>query len=262
MVTLSLAVPNIQQVLAAGFDNIQVLKSTSQTSAGPYTPLSALLPLQQNVTSYTYTDFYGGYGDWYETKFYVSTSQVTSGPSAPQPAYLSDLCNAVRDLLGVTTTEVADSQIQGFSFLGSALARIHDRLPTFDTLLAAGGDAANLCLAALSHFTAALLCPRMTVQVLDSIQIKDYREQRNRQLDWSQTQAELMAKYELYISLAAQESVTDTSVYISPMALAGPTRAGYDTSGGLIAVDSVTQDALDSLENPFLPYEGNTDPVN
>lgn len=257
MITLTISVPNVAAVLAAGFTELQLQKSASQQQSGTYSNVAgAVAALVVGTMSYTLVDVLGGPGDWYAVVYTQAGGANPSAPGAPMPGYLSDLCNTVRDLLGVTTNEVADSQIQGFSYLPSAQARVRARLlsdtVTFDTLVAAGGDTSAHALASLAYLTAALLCPRMTVMVVDSEQLKDYKYQRNRQMDWSQTQSELLAQYEVFISHAAGESAATALALMTGVALAGPTRAGYDTSGGLITVN---QGVMNEAGTPPLPND-------
>lgn len=247
MITLTLNVANPAQVIANGYPNLVVAKSSTQTSAGPWNILVPSIALISTQTAYSFSDVAGGYGDWYVTQFETSVGQL-SAYSSPMPGYFSDCTNTIRDLLGVTTNEIADSQIQNFSYFPTALATIHQRFSAFDTTIAAGGDSANACLGALAHLTAALLCPRMTVVLMDMEQFKDYRYQRNRQMDWAQTQQELMNRYEALISQAANETAANAAVYINPLALAGPTRSGIDTNGGLVPF------MPDAIENPLIPY--------
>lgn len=259
MITLTISVPNPSAILAAGFTTLQLQKSGTQTASGTYSAVAgASVALSGSVTSYALVDPAGTPADWYET---VYTSQpgggTSSSPSAPQPGYLSDLCATVRDLLGVTTNEVSDQQIQGFAYLPAAQSAVRARLTSagasLDAVIAAGGDLASLALGALAYYTAALLCPRMTVMVVDSEQFKDYKYQRNRQMDWTATQQILLAQYEQYVSQAAQEvSGSATVVALPALLLSGPTRAGYDTSGGLIAVNA---GAMNAAGTPPLPND-------
>ncbi len=236
MITLNVTVPSAAAIIAASYTEVQLLKSSTQTAAGPYVAIAGTATvLVVNQTSYTLVDPLGGWGDWYQTNYTNGTLNSTSSPS--QPGYLSDLCNTIRDLLGVTTNEVTDTQVQGFSYLPTALARIRQRFKMFDTTVAAATDAGALCLGALAHLVAALLCPRMTVAVVDSEQFDKYRYQRNRQMDWSQTQQELLTQYENLISMAAGELSSVTTLYIPGVVMAGPSRAGYDTSAGLITLE-------------------------
>lgn len=255
MITLTLSVPNAAQAITAGYDSLQVLSSIAES--GTYVALTPTIALANNTTSYTFTDFNGSNATWYKTQFLASSTQQTSSQSDPQPGYLTDLCNTVRDLLGVTTNEVSDSQIQGFSYLPTATAQVRARLnsagATLDSLIAGGGDLMSLALGALAYYTAALLCPRMTVMVVDSEQMKDYKYQRNRQMDWTATQGQLLVQYEVYVSQAAQEYSASTNVMaLSGLLLSGPTRAGFDTSGGLIAVNS---GAMNAQGTPPLPND-------
>jgi hypothetical protein len=257
MITLTISVPNVAQVLGAGFTELQLQKSANQQQSGSYSDVAgAIVALASNVTSYSLTDVLGNPGDWYVVIYTQAGGVNPSGPGAAMPGYLSDLCNTVRDLLGVTTNEVSDAQIQGFAYLPSALARVRTRLTsnslTFDTLVASSGDAGAHALAALASLTAALLCPRMTVMVVDSEVFKDYRYQRNRQMDWTATQSELLAQYEMFISQAAGESAASALALMTGVALAGPTRAGYDTSGGLI---NVNQGVMNEAGTPPLPND-------
>lgn len=258
MITLTISVPNVTQVLAAGFTQLQLQKSASQRqNAGDYANVAgAVAALVSGTTSYSVTDVNGAAGDWYVVLYTQAGGANPSAPGVAMPGYLSDLCATVRDLLGVTTNEVSDSQIQGFSYLPVALARVRARLASdalvFDTLVAAGGDASAHALAALASLTAALLCPRMTVMVVDSEVFKDYRYQRNRQMDWTATQTELLDQYEMFISLAAGESAATALALMTGVALAGPTRAGYDTSGGLI---NVNQGVMNEAGTPPLPND-------
>ncbi len=242
MITLTISNPTNDALIAAGFTGIRVSKSTTGTNAGPWQVLGPDITLVLAQTSYYFIDPAGKDGDWYINQFIYTGGQLSS-PSSPQPGYLSPVCSQVRDLLGVSTGEVTDSQIQEYAYLPSALARIRQRFSAFDATVSAGGDTAMLCLGALAHLTAAFLCPRMTVAVVDSEQFKDYRYQRNRQMDWSQTQQLLLAQYEILISEAASETSSVLTLYPTPVIMAGPTSAGLDTSGGLIP-----------LENDVLPY--------
>lgn len=253
MITLTLNAANNTALMQAGFVSIQVAKSSTQTAAGPYSALGPTIPLVSGQTSYTFIDPAGVDGDWYVTQYILSGGTISS-PSAPQPGYLSPVCNQIRDLLGVTTNEVTDSQIQEYAYLPTGLARVRGRLSGFDALVAVGGDAAMLCLGALAHFTAALLCPRMTVVVVDSEQFKDYRYQRNRQMDWNQTQQELFAQYEILISQAAGEIVSYAPTFVTGLVLAGPSRSGNDNDGGLVPFTP------DPMENPLLPYNPMVNP--
>ena len=268
MITLTISVPNVAQVLAAGFTEVQLQKSANQQQSGSYSAVAgAVTALASNTTSYALTDVLGNPGDWYVVVYTQAGGANPSGPGAPMPGYLSDLCATVRDLLGVTTNEVSDSQIQGFAYLPSALARARTRIlsaasaapagspassMTFDSLVAGGGDTSAHALAALANLTAALLCPRMTVMVVDSEQFKDYKYQRNRQMDWTATQTELIGQYEIFISQAAGESAASALALMTGVALAGPTRGGYDTSGGLI---NVNQGVMNEAGTPPLPND-------
>lgn len=246
MITLTIANPNNDALMTAGFTLIRVNKSTSGTAAGPFSALTPDITLLTGVTSYLYLDPLGNPGDWYTTQF-VSGGNTLSSATAPEPAYLSDLCNAIRDALGVSPNEISDATIQGMAYLPAAFGRIRLRLPTFDALVTAGGDPAALCLSALTHLTAYLLCQRLKTQVMDREQFKDYQYQRNKQMDWDATAAALLATYEMAISQAAGDNANTVSMYVSPMGLAGPSRAGLDNSG-LISIYP------DPLENPLFPY--------
>lgn len=241
MITLSLTVPSADAILAAGFNQIIVLRSANQTPTGVFAAVGNPVAVQSGVSSYTFIDAAGGWGDWYETQYAASGGGTPSKASGPQPGYLSDLCGAARDLIGVTIANVTDAQIQGFGLLPSALARVRTRLATFDALIASGGDPASLCLSALAHLVAALLCPRMTSAVFDMEIFKDYRYQRNRSLDWTATAATLMDEYETLISQAAGESVYN-SLIDTAILMGGPTAGARDVSGGLV---------------PFYPEGGN-----
>lgn len=257
MLTLTISVPNVAQVLAAGFTEVQLQKSGNQQQSGSYSAVAgAMTALVSNTTSYLLTDVNGTSADWYAVIYTQAGGANPSALGAPMPGYLSDLCTTVRDLLGVTTNEVSDAQIQGFSYLPVALARVRARLQsdaaTFDTLVASGGDTSAHALAALAYLTAALLCPRMTVMVVDSEQFVAYRYQRNRQMDWNATQQELLGQYEIFISLAAGESAASALALMTGVALAGPTRDGYDTSGGLI---NVNRGIMNEAGTPPLPND-------
>lgn len=235
MITLTANVPSPDQIIAAGFTQVRLMKSGNGTSTGTFAAVTgASDALVSGTTSYTLTDALGGYGDWYATQYTNAGATTVSSLGTAQPGYLSDLCGTIRDLLGVTTIEVTDAQIQGFAYLPAALARVRARFPGFDPAIGAGGDTGTLCLGALAHLTAALLCPRMTVAVVDSEQFKDYRYQRNRQMDWSATQNALFAEYEILISAAAGETSSNPAMYPVATLLAGPTTSGADTSGGLV----------------------------
>lgn len=258
MITLTINVPNVTQALAAGYTQLQLTKSASQRqNGGDYANVAgASAALVSGTTSYTLTDINGVAGDWYAVVYTQAGGASPSAPGPSMPGYLSDLCATVRDVLGVTVNEVSDSQIQGFSYLPVALARLRARLMsdgvTFDALVAAGGDGAAHALAALAYLTGALLCPRMTVMVVDSEQFKDYKYQRNRQMDWTATQQQLMEQYEMYASLAAGESATTALSFLPGVALAGPTRGGYDVSGGLV---NVNQGVMNEAGTPPLPND-------
>jgi hypothetical protein len=235
MITLTISVPNVAQVLGAGFTELQLQKSANQQQSGSYSDVAgAIVALASNVTSYSLTDVLGNPGDWYVVIYTQAGGVNPSGPGAA----------------------MSDAQIQGFAYLPSALARVRTRLTsnslTFDTLVASSGDAGAHALAALASLTAALLCPRMTVMVVDSEVFKDYRYQRNRQMDWTATQSELLAQYEMFISQAAGESAASALALMTGVALAGPTRAGYDTSGGLI---NVNQGVMNEAGTPPLPND-------
>jgi hypothetical protein len=241
VISLSIAVPNNDQIMQSGYTLIRVSKSSTGTNAGPYSTVSPDITMVLGTSAYTFLDMAGVNGDWYLYQF-VNGSTLSSA-SDPQPAYLPLICVAIRDLLGVTTVEAPDSIVQEYSFLPNALARVRQRVATFDTIIHAGGDNAALGLAALAHLVASLLCPRMALQVMELEQFKDYRYQRNRQMDWEAHQAGLLTTYEVLISQAASETPLNTALYPSPVLLAGPTSSGTDTSGGLI-----------QLENDLLPY--------
>jgi hypothetical protein len=239
MITLTVNVPNIAQVLAAGFTHVQLLKSNTQTAAGPYTLVNgsatALVP---NQTAYSILDAVGDYGDWYESQLLNQPQSSTSSASFPEPGYLTDLCNGARDLLGVTTAEVNDAQITGFAILPVALSACRSRLATFDTVIAGGGDLGAAALGALSFYVAALLTNRLAQAVMEQEKFRDYSYMRNKQLDWAATRAGLLEQYEILISRAAGETTATTVGLMVPgLKLAGPTSGGYDTSGGLSPFD-------------------------
>ncbi len=273
MITLTITVPTPQQVIAANYVALQLLKSATGQQYGSYanvTGASVALDPTGATTSYQLTDINGGVGDWYEVVYTQAGGSNPSAPGAPMPGYLSDLCTTVRDLLGVTTNEVADSQLQGYVYLPMALATCRERLassgvfvggdptsgPVFDVVVGAGGDASAYALAALAHLLAARVCERMKVQVPDTEQLDKYRIQRNRIMDWSQTATELLAVYEEMISRAAGYLIENTQLVATLLAkstsLAGPTRAGYDTTGGLITVND---GSTDIGGDPVLPND-------
>jgi hypothetical protein len=233
MITLTLNVPSIAAVLAANYNTLRVSKSNTQTPSGPYTAVAPDIALVAGQAAYTFVDPVGNFGDWYETQFVIMPAGTTSSASAPQPGYLSDVLVAVRDKLGVTVTDVPDATIQQFNYLPAALAKIRVQLPTFDALVAAGGDTSNLCLQALICLTAARLCPRLKGVIMDMEIFKDYRYQRNRQLDWDAAAVTLLAEYDEAISQASGETATLDHLDVPGVLLAGPTRGGKDTSGGL-----------------------------
>lgn len=255
MITLTLAVPDANAIILAGFAKIRGYRH----SGGPGGALTATapdIPLVQDVTSYTLVDAPGVYGDWYST-VYLDGANHESSHSLPQPSYLSDLCATVRDLLGVTLTEVTDAQIQGPAYLPAAYSVCRQRIPVglptspaFDALIASiPSDVGYAALGALAHLTAAYLCHRMKVALADMVRIKDFQLQRNRQLDWDATAAALVEKYNELIGLASGETALDGTVYLAPLHLAGPTRAGANTSGGLGPILSLPADT-----NPLGPY--------
>lgn len=240
MITLTLSVPNITQVLAAGYTTLELTKSASQQQYGnDYAPIAgASVALSTGVTSYSLTDISGSPGDWYAALYLQAGGTNPSAPGSPMPGYLSDLCNATRDLLGVTTAEVSDTQVQGYAYLPTALAHVRQRLSTFDSVVAAGGDLGSLALGALAHYVAYLLCQRMKTIVVDMEQFKDYRYQRNRIMDWDATAQSLLERFEVMVSQAAQETPDDVNVMEDgAFILSGPTRGGQDTSGGLVPMD-------------------------
>lgn len=264
MITFTISVPNVAQVLGAGFANVQLTKSANQQQSGSYANVAgASAALVSNTTSYTVTDVSGGSGDWYAVVYTQAGGTNPSAPGTPMPGYLTDLCNTIRDLLGVSTVELTDTQIQGFAYLPTALGRIRQRLAsdglTFDTLIATGGDAGALALGALAHLTGALLVPRMSVVVLDGEKLKDYSYQRQRKMDWNQTLDQLQAQYELLISQAAAELATSAAVTaaLPGVLLGGPTSGGYDTTAGLTGLRWPGQ-----LEDPYPPLPNNAPEVN
>ncbi len=256
MNTLTLTVAAPAAIYAAGYTQLIVQKSSTQTAAGPYANTGSPIALDPTgvQTTYTFVDMQGSPADWYETTYYNPTTVQYSSPSAPEPGYLSDLCNNVRYLLGVDTTTLPDATVQGLAFLPAALAHTRQRISTFDTVVATGGNLAQLALAALAHYTAALLCPAMTVLIPDMLQFDKWRLQRNRQLDWTRTQQNLLTEYELLVSQANGELATTAAelAFILPQAvvMAGPTRGGIDTSGGLFPV--VLPPDLSSGQPPYL----------
>ena len=273
MITLTISVPAVQQVVAAGYVNLQLQKSATGQEYGTYANVGgavAALDGSGVVTSYSLTDVSGGVGDWYEVVYTQAGGSNPSAPGQPMPGYLSDLCNTTRDLLGVSTNEITDAQLQGFSFLPVALATCRERMassgvflggaptsgPVFDVVVGSGGDASAYALGALAHLLASRLCERMKIQVADSEQLALYRIQRNRIMDWSQIATELMALYEELISRAIGSTVENTQLVATLLAasvgLTGPTRGGYDTSGGLITVNDGTTGISG---NPVLPND-------
>lgn len=250
MITLTISVPDNNAILAAGLAKIRGKRHPSMPTAPGVSVVPDIL-LVQNQTSYTLVDAQGAYTDWYGT-VYVDGGGNESVESAAQPAYLSDLSNTIRKLLGVTTVELADADLQGFTYLPAAFGVCRQRLSTFDAVVAAGGDLSAKALAAVANLTASMLCDAMKVLVVDAEQIKDYRYQRNRAMDWDATRDSFMKNYQRLIGQAAGDDVT-TGVYVSPLKLAGPTRAGYDTTGGLVAVDG----SNGAFANPLNPYDPN-----
>jgi len=271
--TLTISVPSVVQVVAAGYVNLQLQKSATGQQYGSYANVVGVsVPLDGSgaITSYALTDVLGGVGDWYAVVYTQVGGVNPSAPGQPMPGYLSDLCNAARDLVGVSTNEVTDAQLQNFGYLPMALATCRDRMassgvftggaptsgPVFDVVVGAGGDASAYALAALAHLLASRLCERMKVQVPDNEQLALYRIQRNRIMDWSQTATELLADYEELISRAVGSAVENTQLVATLLAasvgLTGPTRGGYDTSGGLITVNDGTTGISG---NPVLPND-------
>lgn len=245
MITVTVTVPSPAQVIAQGFTQLQLEKSSNQTATGTYAAVGSPVSLDPAITNYTLVDVSGSYTDWYVT-VYLSGAGA-SNPSAPQPGYLSDLLSQTRDLLGVSTNEVTDTQMQGFGYFPAALARCRQRLATFDTLITAGGDSAALCFNALASLLASLLCQRMKLNVMDSEVFKDYRYIRNKALDWDETRKALLEQYELAISQAAGENGAFAATYLAPVKMAGPTTGGTDNSG-LVPINP------DPFETPLVPY--------
>ncbi len=256
MNVVNLNAPYVAQAIAAGYDHLQVLSATSE--GGTYAALGAAMPLVAGVTLYPYVDFAGTDATWYQSEFINTGNGGVPAPavqSEPQPGYLAALCNNVRGLLGVDSTTLPDATVQGRAFFHAALSHVRQRIATFDAILVGGAvDTARLAMAALDHYTAALLCPAMTVLIPDMLQFDKWRLQRNRQLDWSQTQQNLLAQYEVLVSQANGEFATTVAelAFILPQAvvMAGPTRGGIDTSGGLLPV--VLPPDLSSGQPPYL----------
>jgi hypothetical protein len=232
MITLTLNVPAVATILAAGFTEIVVLKSSNQTAGGAYSQVGSPVALVAGQTSYSFTDPAGDYPDWYRTQ-YSNGASLTSSASGALPGYFSDAAQAIRDKLGVTTLDVPDTVIQQFGALPAGLAKIRAQLPTFDTLVAGGGDGQALCLQALICLVASGLCSRLKGVVMDSEYFKDYRYIRNKALDWDAAAEALLAEYDEALSLASGESATADHADVPGMLLGGPTRGGFDTSGGL-----------------------------
>ncbi len=245
MITLTLAAPGNDQAIGAGYDHLQVLACRG-SSAGPFAAIGAV-SLVLGTTSYSYTDFSGAPGDWYEAQYLTAGTGAVTPPYGLTPGYFTTLANSIRDLLGVSTNEITDTQLQDLGFVPQATAQLRTRIATFDSLIATGGDPATLALGALAHYTAALLCPRMTMMIMDQERFKDYQYIRNRNLDWTATATALMARYEILASQAAGETYTNLASYASPLALAGPSRAGEDNPG-------LVPFTPDPFENPLVPY--------
>jgi hypothetical protein len=234
---LTLSAPQVNILLAAGFTSVRVFKSDTKTPTGPWSALTPDVALVADTTSYSFADAAGVVGDWYRTQYLLPPATLSS-PSAPEPSYLSDLFAGVRDLLGVTSAELSDAQLLGFAFLPAAFAEVRKRLATFDTVLAAGGDAGAACLSALTYLLASLAASRMASSVMDSERFGQYMYTRHKALDWTKTQENLRCQYETLISQAAGEDV-NSGVMVPGMVLAGPTRGGYDTTGGLVPFNPV-----------------------
>lgn len=247
MITLTLSVPDNDAIMGAGFIKIRGKRHSGGASAPAVTTVPDIT-LVAGQLAYTLVDPMGAPTDWFGS-VYVDGGGSESSESAPQPGYLSDLMAAAMDLLGMTPDQVSNAQLQGLGYLPTAYAKARERCPTFDTLVAAGGDAAQLCLGALANLLAALLCDRAKVWVVDSETFKDYKYQRNKVMDWDDTRDNLLDRYNELIGIAQGESATADSVYVPPMGLSGPTRAGLDTSAGLVPL----QDGS-GIENPLTPY--------
>ena len=72
MITLTISVPNVVQVVAAGYVNIQLQKSATGQQYGTYANVggaTAALDGSGAQTSYSLTDVSGGVGDWYEVVY-------------------------------------------------------------------------------------------------------------------------------------------------------------------------------------------------
>lgn len=257
MITFNAQPATLAQLLAANYTTVQLTKSGNQTASGNYSAVvGASATLAASTSSYPLTDVAGTPADWYEI-VYTQAGGANPSASVPLPGYASDLCQQVRLLLGVDSTVLSDTTVQGSAFLPAALAHVRQRISALDTILASGlatgNDLATLALSALAHFTAALLCPAMTVLVPDMLQFDKWRVQRNRQLDWSATQQNLLANYELLISQANGEIAINNAnlaaILPSAVVLAGPTRSGRNVSGGLFPLVTPPD-----LANPQPPY--------
>lgn len=93
MIRLDITVPDIAQVLAAGYTVIRVYTDTSES--GTFTTLDGTVTLVANTSGYSHVDTNGTTSTWYKTAYFDATPGESSKSDAQQGGTMDAYCTAL-----------------------------------------------------------------------------------------------------------------------------------------------------------------------
>ena len=99
--------------------------------------------------------------------------------------------DSIRELLGLTLTELAVTVIERLPFLPAAEAEVKRQVPTYAGIIAAAGDNRDCLYSAIVYLTAAKLCTRQLNLTRAGERIGDFAAG---QIDWEALRASLLAE--------------------------------------------------------------------
>ena len=116
--------------------------------------------------------------------------------------------DSIREVLGLTDTDLPDATIERTPFLASAEIAVKGRVPDYAAIVAAAGDDQTRLYAGIVYLTAAKLCERAKNLYRPKERIGDFWAG---EIDWDELKIELLAEYENQIgSISTQTLSTPT----------------------------------------------------
>ncbi len=127
--------------------------------------------------------------------------------------------DSIREVLGLSSADLADAVIERTPFLPAAEIEVKARVPDYAALIAAAGDDRTRLYAAIVYRTAAALCDRQRNRQREAERLGDYTAGK---IDWDGLKATCLAEYEGHVgSISTQVGSTSG---ISLLTLAGVSR--------------------------------------